>query len=128
MHGLYVWQADVGELSGTVFEASGGGGWIIGNETFDKSRTFIGRITGCRLAGRPLWEAEPKGANKKAAMQISSTGLKLATAMAQTYCSSLLGVGQETGRGDNSLENHQGGVGIYASTCFNIFIRRESRT
>ena len=85
---------------------------------------------GCVMGGptgRPFGEAEPKGANKKAAMQKSSTGLKLSIAIAQTCFSTLLGVGQETARGENSLK-YQGGVGIYASTCFNTLIRRESRT
>ena len=100
----------------------------MGNETFEYSRTLMGCIMEGRLPGRPLGEAEPKGANKKAAMLITSTGLKLATAIAQTSCSTLLGEGQETARGENSLKNYQGGVGIYASTCFNILIRRESRT
>ena len=98
----------------------------MGKETLDQSRALMGCVMG-GLAGRPLGEAELKGANKKEAMQKSSTGLKLCIAMAQTCFSTLLGVGQETARGENSLK-YQGGVGIYASTCFDILIRRESRT
>ena len=114
-------QVDAGVLSGTVFEASGGSASVMGKETLDHSRALMGCVMG-GPAGRPLGEAEPKGANKKAAMQKTSIGLKLSIAMALTCSSTLLGVGQEMVGGENSLKN-EGGVGIYASTCFNILIR-----
>ena len=71
-------------MSGTVFEGSGGGAWVMGNETFDHSRASMDRVMGDRLAGRPLGDAEQIGANEKAAIKIRSTGLKTFTAMAQT--------------------------------------------
>lgn len=71
-------------MSGTVFEGSGGGAWVMGNETFDHSRASMDRVMGDRLAGRPLGDAEQIGANEKAAIKTSSTGLKTFTGMAQT--------------------------------------------
>ena len=81
-------------MSGTVFEGSGGGAWVTGNVPFDQSLASMDGVMGDRLAGRPLGDAEPMGANDKAAMKISSTELKTFTAMAQNRISTLLGVGQ----------------------------------
>lgn len=91
-----------------MFEVSGGSGWIMGNEPFDHCRTWMGWIMRDGLAGRPLGEAEPKGANKRAAMQIRSAGLKLATAMAQARCSTLLSMRQEMAQGENFLKRFSG--------------------
>lgn len=54
-----------------------------GNESFEYSRTPMGCSVGGRLVGCLLGDAEPNVANEKAAMQRSSTGLNLFTAIAQ---------------------------------------------
>lgn len=81
-------------MPGTVLEGSGGA-WVSGNESFEKSRALMDRVTGGRQGGRPWGDAKQRGTNEKAETHASSTRLSFPIATAYNSISVLLGVGQE---------------------------------